>query len=170
MKSENDDESALASLTEKQRAVLDLLVQHQTSKEIARNLGISPYTVDQRIAAARRKFGVGSRGTLAAAYQESLSIYERSVYQGSYMGSEATAVHSNDRSDEVRATPTGRQIMVKPDWRLEALPQHRVVPEMFEGQYGALFRIAAILVIALLLLIVTLGGVAAFGQLSDVLA
>ena len=39
-------EFTLAGLTAKQREVLDLLIEHKTSKEIARELGISPHTVD----------------------------------------------------------------------------------------------------------------------------
>ena len=48
-------------LTEGQKACLRLVVQHHTSKEIARALGISPFTVDQRLDAARRKLNATSR-------------------------------------------------------------------------------------------------------------
>ena len=48
-------------LTEGQKACLRLVVQHHTSKEIARILGISPFTVDQRLDAARRKLQVKRR-------------------------------------------------------------------------------------------------------------
>lgn len=48
-------------LTEGQKACLRLVVQHHTSKEIARTLGISPFTVDQRLDAARRKLNAASR-------------------------------------------------------------------------------------------------------------
>ena len=40
---------------------LRLVSDNMTSKEIARTLGISPYTVDQRLDAARRKLGATSR-------------------------------------------------------------------------------------------------------------
>lgn len=46
-------DNPLVELTAKQREVLDLLIQHMTSKEISRQLGISPHTVDQRIMLAR---------------------------------------------------------------------------------------------------------------------
>ena len=48
-------------LTEGQKACLRLVAQHHTSKEIARFLGISPFTVDQRLDAARRKLNAASR-------------------------------------------------------------------------------------------------------------
>src|SRR3546814_1772175 len=46
---EDDDLARWLRLTEKQRACLDLLIERKTSKEIARILGISKPTVDQRI-------------------------------------------------------------------------------------------------------------------------
>jgi DNA-binding CsgD family transcriptional regulator len=48
-------------LTDGQIACLQLVNQHHTSKEIARKLGISPFTVDQRLDAARRKLDATSR-------------------------------------------------------------------------------------------------------------
>jgi DNA-binding CsgD family transcriptional regulator len=52
---------SLTDLTEGQKACLRLVVQHHTSKEIARKLGISRYTVDQRLDAARHKLNAASR-------------------------------------------------------------------------------------------------------------
>ncbi len=49
------------NLTEGQKACLRLVVDHHTSKEIARILGISSFTVDQRLDAARRKLDAASR-------------------------------------------------------------------------------------------------------------
>lgn len=56
-------------LTAKQHEAVNLLIQHMTSKEISRILGISPHTVDQRIEAAKKKFGAETRGQLAQAYR-----------------------------------------------------------------------------------------------------
>ncbi|MES2782497.1 MAG: helix-turn-helix transcriptional regulator [Pseudomonadota bacterium] len=57
-------------LTEGQKACLRLVVQHHTSKEIARKLGISPFTVDQRLDAARRKLNAASRKDAAKMFAE----------------------------------------------------------------------------------------------------
>ena len=65
-------QGVLTSLTKKQREVLDLVLQHKSSKEIARTLQISPHTVDQRIVSARQKLGAASRGELARAYSHLL--------------------------------------------------------------------------------------------------
>lgn len=53
------DESV--ELTEGQKACLRLVDDHMTSKEIARSLGISHFTVDQRLDAARRKLNAATR-------------------------------------------------------------------------------------------------------------
>jgi DNA-binding CsgD family transcriptional regulator len=50
-----------SELTEGQKACLRLVNDHRTSKEIARVLGISPFTVDQRLEFARRKLDAASR-------------------------------------------------------------------------------------------------------------
>lgn len=76
----------LNSLTEKQREVLDRLIQHKTSKEIARELGISPHTVDQRIQFSKKKLNVGSRREAAERYRELNRIYERPIYEESRIG------------------------------------------------------------------------------------
>ncbi len=61
---------SLTDLTEGQKACLRLVVQHHTSKEIARKLGISRYTVDQRLDAARHKLNAASRKDAAKIFAE----------------------------------------------------------------------------------------------------
>jgi two-component system, LuxR family, response regulator FixJ len=53
-------DQCLASLTEREREVLDLLLAGKTSKEIARGLSISPRTAEAHRASLLRKFGVSS--------------------------------------------------------------------------------------------------------------
>ena len=64
----------LSALTDKQRQVLDLLIEYTTSKEIAKRLAISPHTVDQRIEFAKRKLGARSRQDLAVQYRQMVEI------------------------------------------------------------------------------------------------
>ena len=47
----------LSALSPKHREVLDLVTRQMTSKEIARDLGLSPHTVEQRILTIRQRFG-----------------------------------------------------------------------------------------------------------------
>ena len=63
-----DPEVALADLTDKQVEVLDLLMHHHTTKEIARKLKIAPNTVDQRILGVREKWGTRDRKETTRAY------------------------------------------------------------------------------------------------------
>jgi DNA-binding CsgD family transcriptional regulator len=76
-------------LTEGQKACLRLVVQLHTSKEIARTLGISPFTVDQRLDAARRKLNATSRIDAAKIFDamERNDIYEPFVYETSMLES-----------------------------------------------------------------------------------
>jgi DNA-binding CsgD family transcriptional regulator len=70
----------IARLTEKQRQCLHLVVLRKTSKEIARELGISKPTVDQRIASARDILGVSSRDAAAMLFAKYDEKYDRVIY------------------------------------------------------------------------------------------
>ena len=76
-----DENSCIASsLSDKQREVLELVVARNSSKEIARKLGISKHTVDQRIALARQKLGAATRNELVTLYLASQTICDRVAY------------------------------------------------------------------------------------------
>ena len=62
-------------LTDKQRAVFDLLLQHYQSKEIALRLGLSPATVEERTRAARERYGGVSR-------TEAIRLYAHEIAGG----------------------------------------------------------------------------------------
>jgi len=84
-------------LTEGQKACLRLVVQLHTSKEIARTLGISPFTVDQRLDAARRKLNAASRIDAAKIFDamERNDICQPFVYEPSMLESTNDAVSQN---------------------------------------------------------------------------
>lgn len=75
----------LEKLTEAQRDCLRRVLQHMTSKDIARELGISPHTVDQRLRVAVKTLGVSSRVEAARLLAEheglGASAYQPTVYQ-----------------------------------------------------------------------------------------
>ena len=52
-------------LTEREREIVELAADGRTSKDIARELGISPRTVDNHLGSAYRKPGIGSRHDLS---------------------------------------------------------------------------------------------------------
>ncbi len=192
----------LAGLTDKQRAVLDLLIEHKTSKEISRLLGISHHTVDQRIMLARAKLGVATRGEVAQAYRRLVaeavaaaaaptvsnpvstlattaipdaSLYERSVYDFSDVAAPLDALHERvreDRTDWLRPQQTRTDALPRATYQggdALAEPYHRVLPEMFDGPYGTLVRLGTIAVFAMFLILIVLGGLAMFAQLSQII-
>lgn len=74
------DEARWVRLTDKQRACLDLLLERQTSKQIARALNISKPTVDQRLTAARNVLGAATRNEAALIYARLKLTYDRMPY------------------------------------------------------------------------------------------
>lgn len=72
----------VARLTEGQRDVLRMVNRHMETKEIARELGISPDGVNQRIKAAMRTLGVNKRrdAALLLAEVEGQDPYQPLVY------------------------------------------------------------------------------------------
>lgn len=180
---ELDRVDPLGALTVKQREVLDLLIEHKTSKEISRLLGISPHTVDQRIMLARAKLHVATRSEVAQAYRKLLTeernpavsdICEESIYGSSYLAERAPDLHIRPREDVV---PSSRSLLFgQPQHTAVGLegdtfgqPYHHVLPEMFDGPNGTLLRLGAIVLIAVFLILVVLGGLAMFAQLSQML-
>ena len=175
--------------TEKQCRVLDLLIEHKTSKEIARALGISPFTVDQRIALARAKLGVSSRNELAARYRAmrktpsqsppEISAYSdgeqlESSYESEVYGSSTAEGNENPINDPARQQGGGITASVVSDQEEKFCPTdsnlgYRVGPEVFEGRSGGLWRLGAIVATALLLVMMILGLFAIFAQLNHML-
>jgi len=180
--SESDIRAQFTSLTDKQRDVLDLLIAHKTSKEIARELGISPHTVDQRIQFAKSKLGADSRGEVALAYRRLLDSLAREQ-------DEALAGMAKDRgepSDPLTYEETRIAADRPPadtdranDAAIPAAParqdragaeDYRVAPDLFEGRHGTVMRLGAIVIFAVLLVFVALGSIMMFDQLSRSMA
>ena len=184
---EGDD---LNALTDKQCEVLDLLIEHKTSKEIARALGISPHTVDQRISLARGRLGVSSRNELAALYRSMRdsegqsqvdlpafsaekngeSVYDRGIYGSPAIDQADGSIHRRERQEDNHPKASVPSVREKKICPTPAEMEHRVGPEVFEGSSAGLWRMAAIVATALLLVVTVLVLFAIFDQLSDLLA
>ena len=183
-------DNPLVDLTAKQREVLDLLIEHKTSKEISRLLGISPHTVDQRIMLARAKLGVGSRSEVAQAYRRLISTYEQPVYEDSHIGFPPLPVASPLRDNvDVGTSAAGLGFPVNNAPGIESRSQvalaeelappdnegaaayHHVLPEMFDGPNGTVLRLGYIggITVFLILILIVLGGLSMFVQLSTML-
>lgn len=72
----------IARLSEGQKTCLRQVREHRTSKEIARELGISKHTVDQRLKLAATTLGVAGRteAALLFARHDPEGVYDRIVY------------------------------------------------------------------------------------------
>jgi len=157
----------LAELTAKQREVLDLLIEHKTSKEIARLLDISPHTVDQRIQFAKDKLGARTRNEAAAIYRRLVDTYGQMTYENSYLAVAAFDIDNGAGTPGLQPNRSHRE-QASDQPRTEA--DYPVVPELFEGRYGTLVRLGAIIAIAVFLVILVLGGLAIFSELSEIMA
>ncbi len=93
-------ENRLARLTESQRACLRRVLMHMSSKDIARELGISPHTVDQRLRVAMQTLGATSRveaARMLAAHEgvagvAPLGAYQTLIYQAPDIAAEPDPV------------------------------------------------------------------------------
>ena len=160
----------LAGLTTKQREVLDLLIEHKTSKEIARQLGISPHTVDQRIQFAKEKLGASSRSEVAQLYRRLIEICGQLTYQDSRIASAVPFADNDHGTQAGPLTALRRRERTYPGQLRAAETDFAVVPELFEGHYGTLIRLGAIIAIAVFLVFLVLGGLAIFSELSELMA
>lgn len=79
------EQERVLRLTTKQRQCMRLVVLRKSSKEIARELGISKPTVDQRIASARQILGAQNRDEAAIIYGRHMGVYDRVIYDPAHI-------------------------------------------------------------------------------------
>lgn len=164
-------EPAIERLTSKQREVLDRLILHMSSKEIARELGISPHTVDQRVKGAREKFHAQTRAELALRYRRALETYENPIYQSSDIANleqntaDLRRTHDKSNGSVKHLGPDSTKMMETG----KGLTDYRVVPKLFEGRNFILFRVLAIVIFAAAIVVLLAGGAAITQQMSDIL-
>lgn len=89
----------VARLTVGQRECLDLVDDHATSKEIARQLGISRHTVDARLRGAIQTLGVSSRREAAIIFRAAMQAqaYQPLAYQPSRIVSAAARIETSSQ-------------------------------------------------------------------------
>lgn len=156
----------LAPLTDKQIAALELLVKRKTSKEISRVLGISPHTVDQRIAFAKKRFGVTSRSELVQAYLAHKRLYEPLTYEESHIAGIVDLRHLSPPDPADADALKAAQQWGKPPSLGSGEADHRVGSGLFDGRFGTLYRLLAIFGLAALVLITVLAMLAIYAELS----
>ena len=98
---------------------LRLVYAHKNSKEIARLMGVSSHTVDERIRTSIRKLGVDSRTKAAILVAEHLdpNTYQPLSYQPSVIGFK--------RQSEQQREPQQEELQSTPMWLRPPFPTER---------------------------------------------
>lgn len=146
-------ERLLGSLTQAQVEVLDRVLQHKTSKEIARELGIAPNTVDQRIKAVWPKLGTSDRPSTARRYALLKSICGQTTY-----GQPVVDLAAYTYDNESQELPDGPLFIVEDSANINKDFWHRppTLLETLDAKFGPFGRIGAILFCAISLAVIGL--------------
>jgi DNA-binding CsgD family transcriptional regulator len=144
-----------AKLTEKQRDCLDLLLEHKTSKEIARALEISKDTVDQRLKAARETLGARNRAEAAVLYGQLKSIYDRVVYDAAEVPPRPIWVRSRFPDGDPANLGDLKDGTALPDSRSRLGSLFR---DLGRHDHGTAWRISIYLGLLVLTILILLGG------------
>lgn len=143
------------TLTEKQAEALELVCQHHQTKEIARILGISPRSVDQRLDGARLKLGAATRVEAARLFAASRDIPQWCPGEPITVSNRgAVEPEKEPPRDELRFEDAGTFIDRAPWDR----PAPWRIPELRPRDMGTVARLATMAALAVfLVLLVTLG-------------
>ncbi|GGC16416.1 hypothetical protein GCM10011494_39110 [Novosphingobium endophyticum] len=142
------------TLTEKQHEVLRFVAENRTSKEIARELGISESAVNQRIESVRSRTGSPPRAELARVYRQYLQDLEnaRDRVPGAIIGTFPGRGDAVDAQSLTDPAPVGAPA----PWREPDGP--RVVPEALDkGDAGPGRTFTSIVIVAGLVLLAVVG-------------
>lgn len=165
-------------LTRKQAAVLDLLAQGRTSKEIAGKLGATESAVNRHIEILRSRFGGITRLELARRYRERPADFAgEAVF--------VPGVETTKQKIDLAETPPGAEkdaqdspgtdlafkdsieMMIDAPWMRPKEP--RVVPRVLDGENAALARGAAIAIILFAIIASLVLGLAAAQAITEAL-
>jgi DNA-binding CsgD family transcriptional regulator len=144
-----DPNRLLADLTVKQVEVLDRLLQHKTTKQIARELDIAPNTVDNRIVAVREKWDTPDRKSTARFYAMLLARCEKSPSGFSPLDDPVPA------ADELARDLPGSPFFRVSDGQIfDHWPTPSRKPaglEALDARFGKFGRVGAMMVLAMIL-------------------
>jgi len=132
-------------LSDKQREVLDLVVARKSSKEIARILGISKPTVDQRIMGARTKFGASSRNELVTRYLAGAPLYDRNIYDPAYISAGIQTSESEPQDEASGPVFSVADVAgFRPSYAAAEFPPLARPLETLDKRFGVLGRLSAV--------------------------
>jgi DNA-binding CsgD family transcriptional regulator len=156
----------LERVSAKEVATLDLLLQHKSTKQIARELQVSPRAIEERIVSVRRKWGTQNRAETALAYARLLQ----------HCGQTTCGPPTID-IDAHYERPTPTDLPLSSVFQLddvlgngfESSERQKGGPEVLDTRFGKLWRIVAIPALAVLLGMVLIWGLAFARALGEVI-
>lgn len=148
MTSELDPEAELAALSPKEAKALELVAAQFTTKEIARELGISPRAVEERLKSARKKLDVPDRRAAARLFLEQRQAC------GETTGGPATLEFARASAPRRLQDLPDASVFTLEDSMPRGFDGGEDVPtflEAFDVRFGKPGRIAAIVLLAVIL-------------------
>lgn len=166
------DRSGIDALSDRQKQILRLVWQHRSSKDIARELGISPYTVDQHVRFAIRLLGAKDRFDAARQLNvtenvtpQSLGIVPQNLVDPADLDSFSSSVERRERQGvyEVGEAQQPYLVAVEPShpWRLPLPERGRE-----RNDLTATYRMAWFLILGLIWTMMAIGSVLGLAALS----
>lgn len=159
---DDNQRAILKKITLKQRDALRLTLTRKSSKEIARELGIAPRSVDQRLDAARIILGASDRGEAARKFYALIRASE-GLTSDPFLIGESSSGQSSDR-DEQSLYMIGDALTFQSPAKWENGSEAsqdrwwRFVPELPSAASGLRDRIAWIVIGAIAILALVLLG------------
>ncbi len=161
------------SLTPRQREVLERIVQRQTLKEIASDLGLSESAINQHVRELKRKLQVNSLSELARSVRDAPALLENttcreSAYIKPHMAETGESLPDgpSERSEADPAVLTFADAAWSqtPPWAAQDLPQ--VVPRVLDGANAGWVRTAAMALIVMCFFVAVVVGLGAVQGLT----
>lgn len=157
MDESEDARTRLGRLSEKQREVLDFVLDRRTNKEIAHALGISVSGVEQRLQSARQHLSARTRA-------EAARIYEQLIMACGFTTGGKNQVQFEPLSDEVRSQDVIGEPVISledssaydwPSLRQRHLPTESVL-EMLDDRFGVMGRVGVVVCLSTIIAIMLL--------------
>lgn len=182
MASQSPSAAEFDFLTAKQKAALDLLANHRTSKEIAHTLGVSETSVNRRIEVVKLRLGGITRQELARRYNLWLAA-KRSAGTETPENSQSSCVETTGDILQLAESPEPEErpdrdsvasetafedpvaMSIEAPWKERSEP--RIVPRVLDGDNATLTRGATIAILLLAIVASIIVALAAAKALAD---
>lgn len=158
-----------ASLTEKQVEVLELLIEHRSTKQIAQILKISPSAVDKRLYGAADRLGESDRRKLARHYLELKATCKKHTGESSHLELPHSLPHSPGRDTEATGHFTFNDASSFTSFAPWTEDHRLPYLEKLDTRAGRLGRLAVIAATAVVIALLLLASLAIARTLGDLI-